>query len=332
MYERKPIKGLELEQEQLVSQTGLKGKCRVRSLAEYSQYLCWNRIIEDTRDGIHTARLCQAFDVTPQASTLPSFWDGSPRPVKLVPDQTNWMEKIINKLEKQNPDQPLKWIDVGCGHRIAQREFQLAHPNSRMEAVGIDLIPPSWQEIEEQIPKLEKAKTRKHYRQLAKVPDNTIKGDATQLKFGPCHLITAVEVIQYVEDKLAALCHWYNQLAPGGILIVTTETDWASWIRLKDERFGANQVMDQFLSKVKYITEHMRREDADDIRTLIVFKEEGKTLKPKSKTTRVWINPHGYKASYYREKPCHVEAVVKAQFQSIDSVKPNKTVDESLHS
>jgi SAM-dependent methyltransferase len=332
MSERKAITGEALEQEQLSVQTGANGKCRVRSLDEYSRYLCWNRIIQETKDGLHTARLCQTFDVKPIKSTLPSLFGGGPRPVKLVPEKTNWMVKIITQLEKQNPAQPLKWVDVGCGHRIAQREFQLAYPNSRMETVGIDLIPPSWQEVDVQIPTLEKAETRKHYRRLAQVPDNTIKGDATQLKFGPCHLITAVEVIQYIEDKLAALCHWYNQLAPGGILIVTTETDWASWIRLKDERFGANQVMDQFLSQVKYITEHMRRDDSDDIRTLIVFKEEGKTLKPKSKPTKIWINPHGYKASYYRGKDCHVQAVVKAQFQPIDSVKLNETVDESLNS
>lgn len=308
MSDRKPISGSVLEAEQLATQTGPNGKCRIRSLEEYSSYLCWNRIIEETKDGIHTARLCQAFDVKPVPSTLPSLWDSTPRPVKLVPDKTNWIVRIIEKLERQNPGQNLKWVDIGCGHRIAQREFQLNYPDSRMQTQGIDLIPPSWSDIEGQIPQLEKASMRKHFKQLGKLPDFTVKGDATQLQFGPCHLITAVEVIQYIEDKLAALCHWYNQLAPGGILVITTEVDWASWIRTKHERFGENAVMDHFLSQVNYLTEQMRRDDADDIRTLFVFKEAGRTLKPISKPTHIWVNPHGYKASYYRKRKAYVQA------------------------
>jgi trans-aconitate methyltransferase len=212
------------------------------------------------------------------------------------------LSQIIKRLEKENPNQTLRWTDLGCGHRIAQREHQLKHPNSRTLTQGIDLIPPTWQEFECQIPELKKASTRRHYRKLGKVPETTVQGDVSTMEFGPSHLITAIEVIQYIEDKLAALCHWYNQLAPGGVMVIATETSWTSWIRIKSERYGENSIIDQFLTKVNHLAQHMSREEPDDISTLIIFKAANHQLISKAKPHHIWINPHGYKATYYHKR------------------------------
>lgn len=302
MPERPIISGeaLRLEQETVQAE-----KCRLRRLDEYSSYLCSTRVVENTRDGAYAAKLSQLFQIPLKPGTLPSFWDGSRRDVQFLPSKTNWISQIIKRQLKQKPE-GVHWVDVGCGYQIAQREFKLNNPTSKVAITGIDLNPPDWSILEPQL-KTIKAAERKTWRAITRVPSNRIPGDATALPFGPADVITAIEVIQYIEDKAATLCHWYNQLAPGGILIIATESSWANWIRTGKEKFGENAVMDDFLSQVKFLAEYSNYERADDIRTLIIFKGEGQ-LESKAKPQKVWINPHSYKATYYPTRKSYFRA------------------------
>lgn len=52
----------------------------------------------------------------------------------------------------------------------------------------------------------------------------------------PPDLITSIEVIQYLNDPLAALANWYNQLSDNGVMVVSRSSQWSSSMRFENPK------------------------------------------------------------------------------------------------
>jgi SAM-dependent methyltransferase len=144
----------------------------------------------------------------------------------------------------------------------------------------------------------------------------------------PADLITSVQVIQYLNNPLAAISNWYNQLADNGLLIISTEHDWASWIRYQREPGQGDQ--DEVPTKHLLQTLKMAgvsfatsddidsasgyRPDPDcnhRIKNLVIQKAPNTQLIVNSPLSEVWVNHYDFKAAYYAEPGPDFRSIVE---------------------
>lgn len=218
------------------------------------------------------------------------------------------LQAIIN--QKQ---QPISWVDMGGGNSIAMRQAACdQYLRDHVQMTSVDLLLPDLTTV-----------FQPDFDYLVKFFPFALQDEAapTQIQESAetvtlpqkANLITAVESIQYLNDPLTAICNWYNQLADNGWLIIATEHKWSSWIRLNNEEKRSDEPPAQQLVSVLHsagipvVTDHDPfhpgengpRIRNDEWSVMAVQKKPGTHLKLNTYPSRIWVNQHDYKATYY---------------------------------
>lgn len=143
----------------------------------------------------------------------------------------------------------------------------------------------------------------------------------------PADVITSVEVMQYLNNPLAAISNWYNQLTDSGVLIISTEHDWASWVRYQRELGQGDRdetPTKHLLAELdKAGVAHAASQESDwesGIRpylnpgrfcNLVIQKRQGTKMVVNSAVTEVWVNQYDFKAAYYEGPRAGARAVLE---------------------
>lgn len=139
---------------------------------------------------------------------------------------------ILEGLQQANPDEQIRWTDLGGGRAVALRQMAYQYP-ARYDLTNIDLCDHGLdslpytrrRELEEKFPGIADPAHQPRF-----VQDDI---QATQLE-QPAHLLTSVENVQYLDNPLGFLANTYNQLHEGdentkngGVMVVTAEHRWS---------------------------------------------------------------------------------------------------------
>jgi len=132
-------------------------------------------------------------------------------------------------------EEPIHWADMGDGYGMALRQAA-AKPElaGKLQTTGIDLFDLNIADL---------SRKEKLFFRLSS-PACMSKGYAPrQLQANvetvqlpePAHFISAIELVQYLDNPLACIVNWYNQLTDHGILAIATENPWTGSIYYKDK-------------------------------------------------------------------------------------------------
>jgi SAM-dependent methyltransferase len=230
---------------------------------------------------------------------------------------------------------PLHWVEMGGGRGLAMR--QLAAKNVGRQALNmtnVDLLDFGLDGLEiEYLEGLATDLTAENAQpRLIQANIETVSLNE------PADVITSVEVMQYLNDPIGAICNWYNLLADNGLLIISTEGDWTSWIRYQREPGQGNREE----TPAKHLLEALQvggvpfaasaesdyengfrpKLDPDCIETLVVQKRPGTQLVVNSPVTRVWVNPYMFKVAFYEEPAAGAQPIVEVMAALDNNVTP----------
>lgn len=227
------------------------------------------------------------------------------------------LDGVIRGLCEAKGDEPMRWVDMAGGRGLPmmqltadpERREQLVMTNVDLFDFGMEgLRPDEITYLEDLAPGMTSDAAAPCF----------IQADVETVALPePADLITTVEAMQYLNNPLAAISNWYNQLADNGLLIISTEHDWASWIRYQREPGQG----DRDETPTKHVLEALQAGgvafaasaesdwesgfrpdlDPDRIRNMVVQKRPGTRLIVNSPVTEVWVNPYNFKAVYYKE-------------------------------
>jgi hypothetical protein len=213
-----------------------------------------------------------------------------------------------------------RWLDIGCGFSLPQREFKYRGLDERrgIQLVSLDLI--DWSLHPSFIRQKETYSAFKHLMDRKLKPQLILSPAASFRSRKPFHLITGVETFQYQDDQLKTLCHLYNQLADEGYLLVSSgEGRWATNLRSEEDLFAEKMALDlgQQLrtSNVEWYGAQLLKEDSRSLADhfSVLFKKSPKTrIFPQAQLSRVRKQDNGYKVSEYRYKkecPLKIEKI-----------------------
>ena len=270
------------------------GKFQGRLLKEYSHYIFPGSIW-----------------LKPRSSAVTDFL----RP--LCVDENMSLEGVIKGLCLAKGEEPVRWVDMGGGRGLPMRQLATdAEIREHMDMTNVDLFdyglnalqPDEMVYLEELAPGITSQDTA----------PNLILADVTSVTLPePADLITSVEAVQYLDNPLAAISNWYNQLDDNGLMVISTKHDWASWVRYQRE-LGQGDYDEtptkhflealqaagvSFAAMYESDWESGLRPDFDPtrIRTLAIQKRPGTKLVVNSPVDEVWTDPFDYKAVYYEE-------------------------------
>lgn len=215
---------------------------------------------------------------------------------------------------------PIHWVEAGGGfalamRQMAQREEQAQDPDKlHIKMTNVDLF--NWQNQSHEHPSIDYIRGELGDEILdPRYRPEYVAGDIATAKVSEApDLVTSIESIQYVDDKLAMIINWYNQLVDGGHLIIATEHDWSGWIRNEGNYvMGRDTIYADFIRALREagidvrlnVREGAVRGDYSRLQTslMVIEKKPGTRLKKKVRLQSTWVNPHGYVASYYEDLP-----------------------------
>lgn len=138
---------------------------------------------------------------------------------------------LVEHMKRRKGDK-LKIVDMGAGAGIAMRELAVQPElKGTLQTTIVDLFNVGSDQFDEF--------TQEHIREnpdimsLEAAP-KLIQADAEKIVMRPPpDIILSIESIEYLDNPLAAIVNWYNQLADGGLLIVAREGDFATRIHYK---------------------------------------------------------------------------------------------------
>jgi hypothetical protein len=205
-----------------------------------------------------------------------------------------------------------RWADVGAGYAIAMREMKRQHPeqSARMQFTAVDLF--DWDQERDR--KSEKLARELSGRDIlhAHFKPSYVVGDMIGATPPQQNLITSIESIQYIEDKLGAIADWYNKLADNGLLIITAEHFWSREINVEGkDPFGDHVATIELIARLRAAgvqVAMMYQRQPFALRTLVVKKMPGSRLISLASPSRTYRNPRGYVFSYYTEPLIEVRA------------------------
>ena len=227
------------------------------------------------------------------------------------------LEDVFNGMYEAKSGEPVCWVDMGGGLGLPMRQLASnADYRNKLIMTNVDVLDLKIEELEaEEIAYLEGL--------AAGMTDNQnapqyIQADAeTVILTELADAITSIEAMQYLNNPLAAISNWYNQLADNGVLIISTEHDWTSWVRYQREpgeggsdKTPTEQLLKELASKgVAHAAscESDRKRgfrpelDPGNFRNLVIQKRPGTQMVLNAAVTKVWVNPHNFKAVYYEE-------------------------------
>lgn len=222
------------------------------------------------------------------------------------------LEGVLNGLYTAKNQQPVHWTDMGGGRGLAMRQFA-ANSDNRHKFVmtNVDLFDYGLDSLEgseiEYLENLASGMTN------PESSPNMIQGDVEYVALPhPADIITCVESIQYLNNPLASIGNWYNNLADNGILLITADHEWSRDIRYTDinayEDTPSKQLLEQLdKADVSYAATYecdwdngiRPKLDPNSFQILAIQKKPGTKMVVHSDVVELWISPHNYKAVYY---------------------------------
>ena len=233
----------------------------------------------------------------------------------------------LEGLYAANGGRPVHWADMGGGRGLAMRQLatmprfagKLAMTNVDLFDYGLDgLDDDDLDYIEELSPGIADDATR----------PALLQADVeTAVLPEPADLITSVESIQYLNNPIASISSWYNQLRDNGFLMIATEGAWVSWMRYQKHPYGHTQkepliqhVFEELgRAAVSFAATYELDYEAGERPVLmpnytsyfVAQKKPGTHMVVNSRVTEIWKNPQNYKAVYYEEPKPEAKPVVE---------------------
>lgn len=291
-FEHSPdyLEGLLAEQAEVQA-----GKCQTRLLENYNQYL----FPGVTRNG-------------EVSCAIGDFLEDFTRDGELS------IAGILNGMYHAKLGNSVHWADMGGGHGLAMRQIPLIDDSrSNLRLTNVDLfdygdelfMPDDLSYLGELNPAIFEPEAK---------PDLLMTDVQTVELETKADLITSIEVIQYLDDPINALCNWYNNLNDDGVMVVSQDPDLSQWIRFdKTTRTSENWsewptkylLQDLARSSIRFAISNgldwfpgQRKFDPEDFRTIAIQRKRGTTLRQNSTVTDIWVSPNDYKAVYYERK------------------------------
>ncbi len=163
----------------------------------------------------------------PGETTLDDFLDDS-----VSSRYPRSLQGLLVGLSEAKGDQAVHWVDMGPGLGVALREAaSLAVLHSIIKTTGVDVRQPDPHKLG--IRRLAAIGTAGlcHLNDETLSP-NLVHANAEDVNLTEsADLISAIELIQYLNNPLGALCNWYNQLNDHGIMLVASNHRWSEDIR-----------------------------------------------------------------------------------------------------
>lgn len=224
------------------------------------------------------------------------------------------LEGVVEGLSEASGDDPIHWVDMGSGRGLAMRQLAAKSARrGRIAMTGVDLFDVGLNGLKpDDITRLEKVAPG--ITDEAAAPQ-LIRADMETVELPqPANLITSVEAIQYLNNPLAAIGNWYNQLVDNGLLVISTEHDWSSWIRYPREFEYENTPIGELMQTFKatgvpfaasydidWENGFRPRLNDDRLNNLAIQRLPGTKLLINAALTEIWTNPYDFKAAYYEE-------------------------------
>ncbi|HSX07501.1 MAG TPA: hypothetical protein VLG11_01260 [Candidatus Saccharimonadales bacterium] len=225
------------------------------------------------------------------------------------------LEGVLEGLSEAKAGQPVSWVDMGGGRALAMRQLgSIPEVRAKLTMTNVDLFNFGLEGLEpEELAHLEGLAPGMTSPETEPI---LITDDVEKVMLPePADVITSVEVMQYLNNPLATLANWYNQLADTGLMIVAAEHDWARWVNYEREPGSALQdetPTKHLLEVLKQndiqfaVTDRSDRQDGDRpdldptcFRIMAIQKKPGTRLKVTKPVTEVWVNSYNYKAVFY---------------------------------
>lgn len=224
------------------------------------------------------------------------------------------LKGVLEGLGRLRADDTIEWYDMGGGRALAMRQLR-ADPvmRERFSMTNVDLFDYGLNNLlSEELEYLEKLAPG----MTDPVTEPTLlRANAeTVVLPKPAGFITCLETMQYLNNPLAAIANWYNQLDDDGLLIVAAEHDWASWIRYnRHSEIREDEVpMKHFLEVLTQAgIQHAATSQSDwdggfrpvqypeEVKILTVQKKPQTAIEVNRSLTEIWVNSQNYKAAYY---------------------------------
>lgn len=132
-------------------------------------------------------------------------------------------------------ESPIRWVDMGGGRMFAQRDLLYHYGSQGIDLSTVDLFDYS-------LDGLDTARAHQYEHLFTKPAPRLIQDDVTSVQLADSpHLITSIELIQYLNDPLRAIANFYNQTAPGGVVIIGAGYDWSRSILRRDHVGGVTR-------------------------------------------------------------------------------------------
>lgn len=221
---------------------------------------------------------------------------------------------VLEGLHIAKQDSPVHWADMGGGRGLAMRQLASMPDSSQKYAMtNVDLFDYGLDDLEKN--------SIDYLEQLApgmtdaQVSPRLILDDVESVTLPePADIITSIEAIQYLNNPLASISNWYNNLADNGILLIATEQDWSHSLGLEDtncydETASLHLIQQLEESGVTYAATYeidwdngtRPLLDPNAFRILAIQKKPGTEMVVHSDVVDLWTSPHHYKASYYQK-------------------------------
>lgn len=228
---------------------------------------------------------------------------------KITGSETVSLPEILERLSMLKQGS-ISWTDIGGGLGIPMRELKRDRPElaRKLKMNLMDLI--DWNN--KSLPIINKIKARCKIELGKNILNDDFKpelflGNAQTFNLPTkTDLVTSFESIQYIEDKLALIVNWYNQLEDGGFIIIASEHRWAKWIINKNNLSNSNEnifnnliqtLIDSGISIA--MNKDSESESNEFLRALLIQKKNNTTLNLNATMVEVWTNSEGYTMSTY---------------------------------
>ena len=202
--------------------------------------------------------------------------------------------------------QDLRWAEVGAGYALPFRQIQRAYPelSRTLRTTAVDQF--DWDQLGDLSEEAEARAVAGQNILAAEFKPAYRIGDLRRVTPTRQHLITAVESIQYVADKVGAIVDLYNKLVDHGLLLISSDHAWGEELCLDLPRqpFGHSVIEDLVHAlRAAKIPVAFVGESTHQLRTLMIARAPGTRLRQRIKRTRMDVKQHGYRRAYYPVPP-----------------------------